>query len=126
MVSTVDVENDGQFIQVVDVNPVAGMELVVVLIPHSSRVCVVVVAGLSPHAPLTSQSPPVRLIEVMVLAVAVVRDKPEALATEADMNSPTTPAAALSLVVVPVSPLELIVGAVQVKTDGVPVMAVTT
>lgn len=69
-----------------------------------------------------SQSPAVRLRDVMVAAVEFVNDTADALASVAEIISPTHPAQALSLVAVPVS-APAAVTATQVATDGFPVIA---
>jgi hypothetical protein len=86
-------------------------------------VIVVEPPALNPTLPHTSQSPAVRETEVMVLAVAVVKEVAEPLASVPLRSSPTLPLAAESLVAVPTTPVVLenaILGAVNAPVSVPP------
>lgn len=59
--------------------------------------------------PPISQSPGVKTIEVILVVVALARDTADPIKTDASINSPTLPAAALLFVVVPMMP-EVVLG----------------
>ena len=77
----------------------------VVLVQHTITLVTVVPAGFVQHEPHTSQSPAVRLIEVILAAVLFVREMAEPTSTVELTYSPTLPAFALLFVVVPTMPL---------------------
>ena len=101
----------------------SGSVVDVELIQLLEKSTVVVESPVNVTLPNTSQSPAVKLIEVTSAAVSVVNDTELENGIVLNMYSPTLPASALSLVVVPIIP------AVEVKNmlvaEATPIVEVT-
>jgi hypothetical protein len=110
-----------------------GMVALVVLTHPTTEDVVVPALGLVTTVPHTSQSPAVSVIDVMSVGFPVDKETPLPIKTVDSNISPTNPALALSLVVVPTMPLvvglkviELVVKAGNVVLKlGTPELLVT-